>query len=183
MSSSSTSSPPSLCDFALPIFHNGLHSLTHILESAKSFAPTQGLNPDEAYVQARLIDDQLPLVFQIQNAVKTVMINLNRLTGKELPLDLNQGNNEKTFGDMIHLVRLATLEVRSVMENQPEEKKDSEIINLLAGGRPIRLTVSEAVRLHGIPNFIFHITTAYSILRAKGVPLGKADFISGFVGW
>lgn len=52
----------------------------------------------------------------------------------------------------------------------------------LAGGKPIKLSVSQAVQLHGIPNFLFHITTAYSILRAKGVPLGKADFICSFVG-
>lgn len=53
----------------------------------------------------------------------------------------------------------------------------------VAGGRPLKVTVTEAVQFHGIPNFIFHVTTAYSILRAKGVPLGKADFIVGFVGW
>ncbi|KAK4174165.1 hypothetical protein QBC36DRAFT_219076, partial [Triangularia setosa] len=182
LSQSSASSPQSLCDFSLPIFYNGLHSLIHILEAAESFGRSQGLDPNEVYVQARLIEDQLPLAFQIQNAVRTVIINLNRVTGKELDHDGPIDNNEKTFEDMIHRVRLVTYEVRSVMENQPEEEKGGETIELLAGGRPIKFTVSEAVRLHGIPNFIFHVTTAYSILRAKGVPLGKADFICSFVG-
>ncbi|KAK4197130.1 hypothetical protein QBC40DRAFT_267853 [Triangularia verruculosa] len=176
-------SPQSLCNFALPIFYNGLHSLIHILEKAESFARSQMLDPDEVYVHARLVEDQLPLVFQVQNTVKTVVINLNRLTGTELSPDLNKGNKEVTFEEMLHLIRLATIEVKSVMDNQPNEERSRETIDLLAGGRPIKLTVSEAVRLHGIPNFIFHVTTAYSILRAKGVPLGKVDFISGFVGW
>ena len=52
----------------------------------------------------------------------------------------------------------------------------------LAGGKPIKLSVKDGILSHGIPNFIFHVTTGYSILRAKGVPLGKLDFIGNFVG-
>ena len=54
--------------------------------------------------------------------------------------------------------------------------------NSLGGGKGLQLPIKDAVISHGIPNFLFHVSTAYSILRAKGVPLGKLDFIAGFVG-
>lgn len=50
------------------------------------------------------------------------------------------------------------------------------------GPKTLSVTVQEAVLGHGVPNFFFHLNTAYSILRAKGVPLGKADYISSFIG-
>lgn len=49
------------------------------------------------------------------------------------------------------------------------------------GGKSIKLTIKQAIIQQAIPNFIFHVTTAYSILRAKGVPVGKGDFISSFI--
>lgn len=174
--------PLSLCDFALPIFRNGLGALLHILEEGRRFVNKQGLNGDKVYVQARLIDDQLPLVFQVQNAIRTVFMNLDRMTGNQWDLDGPFNNNEKTFEELEMRVSMAQLEVRELMKERPH-KRDEDLVDIVAGGRPLKVTVTEAVQFHGIPNFIFHVTTAYSILRAKGVPLGKADFILGFVGW
>lgn len=50
------------------------------------------------------------------------------------------------------------------------------------GGKNLKFSAKDAVLSQGIPNFLFHVTTGYSILRAKGVPLGKSDYIRNFIG-
>ncbi|KAK4228625.1 hypothetical protein QBC38DRAFT_474419 [Podospora fimiseda] len=167
-----------LYDFSIPIFRNGLLTLSRILKKAEAFAKANNLDPNDVYPQARLIEDQLPLVFQIQNATKTIRVNVDRLMRLDsAPFE----DTEKTFQDLHARIEVAA---KLLEEVDPKVVKGREdiIVDLLAGGCPIKLSVSQAVQLHGIPNFLFHITTAYSILRAHGVPLGKADFICSFVG-
>ena len=67
--------------FAITTFAGGLKTLDHILTKAEDFAKESGLDPDTEYAPARLIEDQLPLTFQVQNATKTIKVYLDRLTG------------------------------------------------------------------------------------------------------
>ncbi|KAK3379688.1 helix-turn-helix-domain-containing protein type [Lasiosphaeria ovina] len=170
----------SIYDVAVPTFTNGLRALAHILRQAEAFAEREGLDVDSAFAQARLVADQNPLIFQVQNATKTVRANVDRLAAGGAASE-PFADTEQTFADLHARIRAALDLVRGV-EPAVANARAGEVVGLSAGGKPVQLTVQQAVLGHGIPNFIFHITTAYSILRANGVPLGKADFISSFVG-
>ena len=100
-----------LYDFAIPIFTNGLNALSHILDQAKSFAEEYHLDTDSIYPEARLVADQLPLVFQIQNATKTIRVNVDRLTGADSkPFE----DAEKTFEDLQARIRAAAALLETV---------------------------------------------------------------------
>ncbi|KAK3367672.1 helix-turn-helix-domain-containing protein type [Podospora didyma] len=168
----------SIYDIAIPTFTKGLNALEHILRTAERFAEENGLDANATYPNARLIEDQNPLIFQVQNVTKTIKINIDRLTGVESePFE----DDEQAFNDLYARIN-ATRELLKTVEPGVSNARANVLVDLLAGGKPIQLSVKDAIIGHGIPNFIFHITTGYSILRAKGVPLGKADFICSFVG-
>ena len=101
-----------LYDVAVPTFTKGLKTLGHILDKAEEFAAEEGLDANAVFPSARLIEDQKPLVFQFQNATKTIRANVDRLTGVETtPFE----NTETTFEDI--RARLdATLELLKTVE-------------------------------------------------------------------
>ncbi|SPJ74182.1 uncharacterized protein FTOL_03912 [Fusarium torulosum] len=169
--------PTSLYDLIIPTFQQGLQTFDHILSKAEEYAKDQGLNADDAFPQAKLVDDQLPLTFQVQNATKIVQVTIGRLTGVEpTPFE----SNEKTIADL-HARIQKTLElVRSVKPEDVNSREDTNI-ELPRANETLHLTVKEAALRHGQSNFFFHLVTGYSILRAKGVPLGKNDFLTNFL--
>jgi uncharacterized protein len=71
----------SYSDVAITTFAGGLRTFDHILARAEEFAKENSIDPTADLAAARLVDDQLPLVFQVQNATRTVKINVERLTG------------------------------------------------------------------------------------------------------
>ncbi|KAH6681216.1 hypothetical protein F5X68DRAFT_263550 [Plectosphaerella plurivora] len=171
-------SQPSLYDFVVPTIKNGLKTFEHILNRAESHAVEKGLDANSVYPEARLIDDQKPLIFQVQNATKTVKQTVSRLTGVELePWE----NNEKTFADLHKRIHDA-LELLDTVDPAVVAGRIDAIVELPVLGTPTSVTAQKAVIGQSVPNFFFHLNTAYSILRAKGVPLGKADYISSFLG-
>lgn len=93
-----------LSEVVIPTFSKGLNTLTHILTAAQEHAKAHNLDADAEYPGARLIDDMLPLAFQVQNATKTVHLTLARLQGKEAqPWE----NDEKTVADLLARVERA----------------------------------------------------------------------------
>jgi hypothetical protein len=86
-----------LYEYAIPVFTRGLKTLDHILDRAEDFAKEKGLDVDAVFPGARLIEDQNPLVFQIQNATKAIKVNHDRLIGVDSePFE----SKEKTFADL-----------------------------------------------------------------------------------
>ncbi|KAM0322311.1 hypothetical protein ACHAQA_009601 [Verticillium albo-atrum] len=167
----------SLYDAVVPTLTKGLTTFEHILTKTEEYAKTNNLNVDEVFVEARLIEDQKPLIFQIQNISRIVRVAFARLTGKELePLE----DNEKTIAEL-HKRLQGALEVLKTVDASVANGRAKESIEAL-GGHKLTVTVQDALLNHSLPNFFFHLNTAYSILRAKGVPLGKADYISSFLG-
>ncbi|KUI59470.1 hypothetical protein VP1G_06771 [Cytospora mali] len=165
-------------DFVLPIFIKGLTTYDHVLSKAESYAKEKGLDVDATFFEARLIEDQLPLNFQVQNTAKIAQINLGRLTGEAItPFDAE----EKTVAGLRKQVQ-KTLELLKAADAAKAAGKEETEIDLPALGKTHKSTVKAAVVNHGLPNFYFHLVTGYSILRAKGVPVGKADYLSSFLG-
>ncbi|KAJ9144953.1 hypothetical protein NKR23_g5685 [Pleurostoma richardsiae] len=161
-------------DVVITTFINGLKTFDHILSKAEEYAEEKGLDVNTVFAEARLIQDQNPLTFQVQNATKVVKLSVGRLTGVELePFS----DKEKTIEDLHKRIQDTLQLLKSIKPDDVNPKGDEEIE--VPFGRVSR---KNAVLAHGIPNFFFHLTTAYSILRHKGVPLGKADFITDFIG-
>lgn len=87
----------SLYETVVPLFVSGLETYDHVLEQAEAFAKDKGLDVDATFFNARLVDDQLPLSFQVQNTTSLAQINLGRLIGEDItPFE----KDEKTVADL-----------------------------------------------------------------------------------
>ncbi|KAL1895955.1 hypothetical protein Sste5346_005054 [Sporothrix stenoceras] len=170
----------SVYDVAVPVLTRGLQTFGHVLNKAEAYAKANGTDADAVYPSARLIADQLPLVFQVQNATKTVRNYVIHLTGEDIaPFE----DNEKTIADLHARIQAALALLKKVTPDVASKRAVSETATFNpSGSSPVTISVKDAVIFQAIPNFIFHLTTGYSILRAQGVPVGKADFIANFVG-
>ncbi|KAH8804511.1 hypothetical protein F5884DRAFT_734879 [Xylogone sp. PMI_703] len=167
---------PSVYDVVIPTFIKGLKTFDHILTKAEQFAKEKGLDANATYFNARLVEDQNPLVFQIQNATKAVKVNLGRLgIASEAFID-----KENTFADLHSRIQEALDLLQSVDPAVVNAQAENEV-DLPFGGKVHKVPGRVAALNQGIPNFFFHLNTGYSILRAKGVPLGKADYIGSFL--
>ncbi|KAJ4354713.1 hypothetical protein N0V85_009597 [Neurospora sp. IMI 360204] len=166
-----------LSELVLSTFSKGLHTLSHILDIAEQHASSQGLSADTEYPNARLIEDMNPLTFQIQNATKHIKNTLARLQGQEIqPWE----NKETTIAELRERIAKA----QKLVEEADAKVIDSvaeQPVDLVLGSTTVKSTGKGSVLGHSIPNFFFHVQTAYAILRSKGVPIGKKDYIQSFL--
>ena len=162
----------SMYQASIPAFVQMLNNIAAILDKAEAHAGNRKIDP-EVLLNYRLAPDMLPFVRQIQIAADLAKGAVARLAGVEVP---KHDDTEKTFADL--KARLAKT-VAFVQSFKPSEIDDSE-------DRDIKLTLGEhTMSFKGqpylvhfvLPNFYFHCTTAYDILRHGGVELGKRDFI------
>ncbi len=164
----------SLYDISVPALIRGLENLAHQLGKGAAHAREAGMDPSEL-VQARLAPDMLTFAGQVQRASDTAKFGAARLSGGSGP---SFPDDEATIEDL--QARIAgTLEyLRSV----PAERiagGEAREIRFSAGKQELQFTGAEYVRVFLLPNFYFHLVTAYDLLRHKGVPLGKLDFLRG----
>ena len=162
----------SMYQASVPAFVQMLNNLSAILEKAEADAQDRKIDP-EVLLDYRLAPDMLPLIRQVQIAADLAKGAAARLAGVEVP---KHDDTEKTFADL--KARLINT-VAFVQSIQTIDIDGSE-------GRNITLTLGEhTMSFKGqpylvhfvLPNFYFHCTTAYDILRHCGVELGKRDFI------
>jgi len=150
----------------------GLKTLLSLLEKAKAHAESAGTSPD-AYVEARLFEDMLPLSGQIQRASDSAKGAVARLTGLDAPA---MADEEKTFADLQDRIARTLAYVESVPVSAFEGAETREVV-VPAGTFTLSFTGAEYLLEFVIPNFNFHVVTAYDILRHNGVPIGKRDFL------
>jgi hypothetical protein len=150
----------------------GLKTLSSLLDKAKAHAEEAGTSPD-AYVEMRLFDDMLPLSGQIQRASDTAKGAISRLTGVEAP---GMADEETTLAQLQERVAKTLAYVESVPASAFDGAENREI-TVPAGTFTLGFTGLEYLLEFVVPNFQFHVVTAYDILRHKGVPLGKRDFL------
>lgn len=161
---------------SVPVFKQMLTALKTILVQASEHAVAKGIEPD-ALLQARLFPDMLPLVKQVQIAADFSRGVSARLAGVDVPTFDGQ---EKTFADLDALLTQTLAFLDSVDAAQFEGKETSEIV--LRPGTPKEKKLSGQAYLanYGLPQFFFHVTTAYGILRHNGLPIGKRDFMGAY---
>lgn len=162
---------------SIPVFVRGLNILSDVLHKGEAHAEQAGLNL-ASLIAARLAPDMLPLSGQVQRASDTSKLAIARLTATDAP---KMEDNEKTFTDLQARVARTVDYMTGITEAQ------------LAGSERRRVVVKTEkfetsfngdayLFTFALPNFFFHVTTAYDILRSQGVPLGKRDYLGRFEG-
>ncbi len=162
----------SMYQASTPIFVRQLTALTAILKTAATFAETRKIDPS-VLLNARLAPDQFPLVRQVQIAADGAKGGIARLAGLDIPA---YPDDETTFEQLEARIAKTVAFLESVSPDQVDGSEDRPIEFKMRSGE--LHFVGQAFLLHFvIPNFFFHVTTAYAILRHNGVEIGKRDYL------
>ncbi len=158
---------------SVPVFKQLLTALKGILAQADAYAVANSIEPD-AFLRARLYPNMFPLVKQVQIAADFARGISARLAGVDVPI---YEGKEKSFADLDGLLAQTLKFVDSVASSKFEGSEAAEIV--LRPGTPKEKKLSGQAYLanYGLPQFLFHVTTAYAILRHNGLPVGKRDFM------
>ena len=155
-----------------PIFLQYLGGLSNVLDKAKAHIEAKKL--DETYFMTlRVYPDMFPFHRQVRAVCDHAVNACARVAGRELPV---YENDEKTFDDLKKRVERAMDFVRSIKPEELDGREDSEIVVKFPSGER-RFTGQTLLLNFSLPNFYFHLSMAYAILRHLGVPLGKRDFL------
>ena len=157
-----------------PVFVRALNNLDKILDKARAFAAEKGIDEQEL-LEARLIGDMGNLISQIQRASDSSKGCMVRLGGVE---NVAMDDNETTFDDLKARIAKTIEFVKSVPADAINGKEDAEILLKFPDGE-LKFAGRDYLLGFVHPNFYFHVTTAYALLRMKGVPIGKRDFLGG----
>lgn len=159
----------------IPPMIKALESLIHLLEKAEAHAAskkTPRLDFEDALLQSRLVFDQFPLVRQIQIAADNAKNAAARLSETEVP---KFDDTEKTIAELKSRLEKTIEIVKSIKPEQIVGKEGLKISLPYWDGK--HLTGFEYVTEQLIPNFYFHVATAYAILRKNGLHIGKGDYL------
>jgi hypothetical protein len=159
--------------FAVPVFKQMLTALRAELAQASQHATTRSIEPD-ALLQARLYPDMFALAKQVQIAADFARGVSARLAGVEPPTTDGQ---EKSFADLDALLAQTLSFLDGLNASQFEGSESKEIVLRPGTPKEKKLTGQSYLANYGLPQFFFHVTTAYAILRHNGVALGKRDYM------
>lgn len=162
----------SMCQATSPRFINGLLNLSNILKKAAEHAVAHKIDPN-ALLQARLYPDMFPLTRQVQIACDQAKGAVARLAGQEPP---KHEDTEQSFDDLQARIKKTIAFIESV-PLQALDGSESRGIHLKVAGKELTFVGSQYLMGWAWPNFHFHSSMAYAILRHNGVPLGKADYL------
>lgn len=162
----------SMYQASAPVFIRMLGNLRDILQKGAAYAEARKIEPT-VLVQDRLAPDMFPLARQVQIASDMAKGCVARLAGVESP---KYEDSEKTFPELIARVDKTIAFVKTLKAEQIDGSEQRDITLQMRTGAMV--FKGQAYLLNFVlPNFYFHIATAYNILRHNGVELGKADFI------
>jgi hypothetical protein len=165
----------SMSSASLPVFKTMLDNLSHFLDKAQAHADTRKFDP-AALLQFRLAPDMLPFTRQIQLACDHAKNGVARMSGVEAP---KFEDTESTVPELKARIR-KTLDYLGTVPAERLDGTEDKDITFPVGREATRTMKAEAYLKHwALPNFFFHVTTAYAILRHSGVELGKKDFLAG----
>ena len=164
--------PVSLYDLSIPVFIRGLNNLAAFLKKAEDYANEKQI-PHSELLDARLVDDMAALPFQIQRVSDTAKGAAVRVAGAE---NVAMEDTEKSFEDLQTRISRTIDFLNGVDKGAFEGKETAEVVLKLRSGDR-KFTGETYFLKYALPNFYFHVTAAYAILRHKGVPVGKIDFL------
>ncbi|WP_457442151.1 DUF1993 domain-containing protein [Roseateles sp. P5_E4] len=167
--------PISMHAASAPAFAKMLGNMLTWLEAAKAHAETRKFSTD-VYLTLRLAPDMLPFAKQIQIASDAAKGCVARLGGQEIP---KYEDNEATLDELAERIKKTRDFVLSVPAEAFAGSEEREIVIPRRSGDPLKFDGSTYLRHFALPNFYFHATTTYALLRHAGVPLGKSDYLGG----
>ena len=166
--------PFSMYSASIPVFIRGLKNLATCLEKARADADERKFAP-EILVEARLAPDMHKLSRQVQIASDTVKNAAARLAGLEVP---SFPDTESSFDELQERISKTIAFVATVTQAQLDDSEARDI-TLKFPGREMHFSGADYLTIFVLPNFYFHLTATYAILRNQGVKLGKADYMGG----
>jgi hypothetical protein len=164
--------PITMYQASAPRFVNILKNLAAILDKAQAYADAKKIDP-KVLAAYRLAPDMFPLARQVQVACDTAKGACARLAGVEIP---KYEDTEQTLADLKERIARTSEFIDTLKPAQIDGTEDKQIV-LKLGGQDRTFTGMQYLLGHAQPNFYFHVTTAYDILRHAGVEIGKRDYI------
>ncbi|OAK95384.1 hypothetical protein IQ06DRAFT_381228 [Phaeosphaeriaceae sp. SRC1lsM3a] len=162
-------------DLALSPLLQGLRNVHHIISKGQAHAAAQSHDPND-YLNASLHPDMKDFIYQIQrftDAAKFAPVRVNPANPS-----ISLPDTEKTFEECLARVEKVIKYLESIEVGSFEGREKEEVV-MKNGGSEWKFTALEYVMTVVHPNFWFHVTTTYAILRMKGVDIGKMDFLKG----
>lgn len=167
--------PISMYSISVPTFERMLGNLQSWLEKAQAHAEARKFDPNN-FVGLKLAPDMLPFSRQVQIACDGAKGCVARLAGLEVP---KWEDNEASLADLRARAQKTIDYVRSFKPAQIDGSERREITIPTRAGEPLKFDGENYLRHFVLPNFYFHVTTTYALLRHGGVEIGKTDFLGG----
>lgn len=165
----------SLYDLSVPVFIRGLQQLSHLLDKGLAHATATGIDT-ATLVNARLAPDMYTLAGQVQGASDASKLGSARLAGVTAP---SFPDTETTYAEL--QARVAkTIDYLNTLERAQVDGFEDRAVVMKSRGNEVQFTAQRYLLQFALPNFFFHVTTAYDVLRHSGVPIGKMDYLGKF---
>ena len=162
----------SMYQVSVPRFINILTNLSAILDKVQAHVDAKKIDP-AALTTHRLFPDMFPMARQVQIACDTAKGAVARLAGVDIPVN---EDTEQTLAELKARIVTTIAFVQSIKPAQLDGTEDKDI-TLKRGEKSTTYKGMQFLLGHALPNFYFHVTTAYNILRHNGVEIGKRDFL------
>jgi hypothetical protein len=162
----------SLYDLTAPAFRRGFTNLSAILSIGETYAWDHGINEADL-LGSRLIEDMAPLTAQVQRASDTAKGAMVRIGG--VPT-VSMADEETGFLELQQRIA-ATLAFLEGVPRDAIDGRENAPVTLVTPSQTFEFTAQSYVLGFVLPNFYFHLTTAYAVLRMRGVPIGKMDYL------
>ncbi len=165
--------PLSMSQASIPVFEVGLNALSAVLDKAEAYAATKKFDP-VVLLQMRLAPDMFNLTRQVQVATDQARRGSARLAGVE-PAVFE--DTETTLAQLKARLAKTVAYLKTLDAKAIDASADRDIVFPLGGGKTGQMKGADYLNHFVLPNYYFHLTTAYDILRHCGVDIGKRDFI------
>ena len=166
----------SLYAASVPVFQQMLNALSDVLKKAEAHASAKNID-QSVFLQARLYPDMFPLVRQVQIAVDFAKGVSARLAEVDLP---KYDDTETTFAELQALIAKVLAYIGEIKPEQINGKEGIEIVTRPGTPKEKRFSGQAYLLSYGLPQFFFHVTTTYALLRHNGVEVGKRDYMGAF---
>jgi uncharacterized protein len=163
----------SMSTSSIPVFEIGLAALSGVLGKAAAYAAAKKVDPS-VLLQSRLYPDMFPLVRQVQIASDQAKNGISRLAGVEPP---RHEDNETTIDQLRDRLARTLSYLKSIDQKKIDGAADHDITFPLGPSNEGHMKGADYLNHFVLPNFYFHLSAAYAILRHCGVDIGKRDFL------
>ncbi|WP_044874202.1 DUF1993 domain-containing protein [Pseudomonas sp. LFM046] len=164
----------SMYEASLPVLARMLGNLSNILKKAEANAQARGIEP-KVLIESRLAPDMYPLARQVQIASDMAKGCAARLAGVEVP---SWADTETSFEELQARITKTLDFIKGIDASQLDGSESRTVVLKMRSGE-ISFSGRDYLLGFAMPNFYFHITAAYAILRHNGVDVGKMDYLGG----